>query len=464
MSSAKVVAKSQPPKAATTKPEAPLVDEDESDLADGARGGTKTDAKVATWAAGDFQINWLSTAIILVPPMLVIGAFFSGKVPVQWNTMIAAIIFYFYNGFGITVGYHRCFSHRAFTPHPALEWFLAVAGAGAFQGSIKWWGRNHRVHHRYVDTDKDPYNATRGFFYTHVGWMLMKQNYDLLGRVNVSDFKSSPLVRFQHVNYLPIALMSGVFLPTLVCGLGWGDWLGGYFYAALGKMVFVHHSTFFINSIAHTNLFGAKQNFSDAHTSHDSFVCALLSLGEGYHNFHHEFANDYRNGTKWYHWDPSKWFIRAAEMVGLAKDLVRVPNDVIRRNIYNVKYKNHQKEVARLRQKLDEIERKTLDSTVATSVWTWEEFQARVSAGAKLLVIGNYILDLKKVVPSGRGYTHRSKDIVWYDEHPGGKKILDMFVGKDATEAFSGGVYKHHDGAVNLLPHLRVASLKRATE
>merc|ERR1711916_165631 len=118
-------------------------------------------------------------------------------------------------------------------------------------------------HHRYIDTDLDPYNAKRGFFFSHVGWMLMKQDYSNLGHVDVSDLNASKAVRAQHVHYLKIAMLSGIVLPTLICGLGWGDWLGGYFYAALAKMVFVHHTTFFINSLAHSPLFAASQNFSD---------------------------------------------------------------------------------------------------------------------------------------------------------------------------------------------------------
>lgn len=332
---------------------------------------------------------------------------------------------------------------------------LSFAGAGAFQGSAKWWGRNHRIHHRYIDTDKDPYNAKRGFFYTHFGWMLMKQDYDLLGRIDISDFHCNKDIMFQHKFYFPLAMLSGVVIPTLVCGLGWGDWLGGYFYAALLKVVMVHHSTFCINSLAHTNFFGATQNFSDHHTSHDSFWCALFTMGEGYHNFHHEFANDYRNGTKWYHYDPSKWLIRLFEMSGIAKNLVRTPNDVIVRNTTNMKHKHHKKMVVELEQR-----KRALDITAPHS-WTWEEFQARVAKGDKLMVIGCDVIDLMRVVPTGSGYTHTNKNIVWYNAHPGGRKLLDMYVGKDATEAFTGGVYKHHEGAINILPHLRVATIKK---
>jgi len=308
-----------------------------------------------------------------------------------------------------------------------------------------------------VDTDKDPYNAKRGFFYTHVGWMLMQQDYGILGLVDVADFTASKMIMFQHNYYLPIALLAGILLPCGIAGYGWGDALGGLVYAGLLKMIIVHHTTFFINSLAHTSLFGAEQHFSDNHTSHDSVFCALLTLGEGYHNFHHEFAQDYRNGIKWWHYDPTKWAIRFFEIVGMAKNLVRVPNKVIEQNVYKLCLKKHAAEMEEIRSRLTSLEK----ATVVQATMTWAEFEKRVEKGARLVVVGDHVLDLEKVVPTGPGYTHGSKNVVWYEAHPGGRPILDSFVGKDATEAMTGGVYRHSEGAFNLLHHLRVAHLKR---
>lgn len=403
---------------------------------------------------GNYQINWVACMVLFIPPLMLVGAIAAG-IPLLKQTMIACFFCYLFNGLGITLGYHRLFSHRAFSAHKILQQIASFAGAGAFQGSIKWWGRNHRVHHRYIDTDKDPYNATRGFWYTHMGWMVMKQDYEILGRVDISDFHCNRVVMTQHKYYFPIAMLSGIILPTLICGLGWGDWLGGYFYAGIGKVVFVHHTTFFINSLAHTNFMGAKRNFSENHSSHDSAFCAVLTLGEGYHNFHHEFAQDYRNGIKWYHYDPTKWVIRALEWVGLAKNLVRTPNDVIDRNKSQLAHKRHLDAATTLQLRLQKLD------IPITQSWTWTDIEERVATGQKLLVIGDYVLDMRKSVPTGPGYTHKGKNFVWYDAHPGGRKLLDMYVGKDATDAFTGEIYKHSEGAMNLLPHLRVASLAK---
>ncbi|KAF5222792.1 putative fatty acid desaturase [Trypanosoma cruzi] len=415
----------------------------------------KVPSNLPQWTKGNYEINWVAVAVLALPPTMVFAAILAG-IPLLPKTLAVAAFFYVFNGMiGITLGYHRLFSHRSFVAHPILQWICVFAGAGAFEGSAKWWGRNHRIHHRYVDTPKDPYDATRGFFFSHMGWMVMKQNYGLLGKVDVSDFKYNIIIQFQHRYFFRIAMLSGIILPTLICGLGWGDWLGGYFYAGLAKVVFVHHCTFFINSLAHTSLFGAVQNYSDRNTSRDSMVCALLTFGEGYHNFHHEFAQDYRNGIKWYHFDPTKWTIRLCEWLRMASHLMRTPNEVIERNVKNLQYKGVRRQMELLEKRLGELE---LPTTVE---YTWEDVAKYVQQGQKLIVIGDNVIDLEKSVPTGSGYTHSNEKIVWYEAHPGGKKMLDIYVGKDATEAFQGGIYKHSLGAESLIPHLRIAKLKR---
>lgn len=406
---------------------------------------------------GNYEINWLNVAIVGMPHLMLLLALFVLEIPVQAKTLAVAVAIYFFNGIGITAGYHRMFSHRACVAKPWVQALFLFMGAGAFQGSAKWWCRNHRIHHNYIDTDKDPYNAKRGFFFSHIGWIIMKQDYRALGYVDVHDLSASKIVRRQHDFYLPIAIVSGILLPTLVCGLGWGDWMGGYFYAAIAKTMFVHHSTFFINSLAHSSLFGAKQNFSENHTSHDSWVCAVLSLGEGYHNFHHEFAQDYRNGIKWYHYDPTKWIIRALEVLGQVKNVVRTPKAVIEKNISTVQYNQHTRKMKSAKEALDAIDAKY----EVQETWSWEQFQAKCKAGEKLLVVGHHVIDLRKPISMGASYTHAETTMKWMNVHPGGARILDAYVGRDATAAMSGAVHRHSEGAFNLLQHLRVANIRR---
>lgn len=159
-----------------------------------------------------------------------------------------------------------------------LKYLLVLMGSAAVEGSVRWWSRDHRAHHRYVDTEKDPYAATRGFWYSHMGWMLVKQDPKKIGRASVADLDADPFIKFQHKYYILFALVMGILVPTAACGLLFGDWAGGYFYAALGRLIFVHHSTFCVNSLAH---FAGDQTYSDAHTSRNSVITALVTVGEG---------------------------------------------------------------------------------------------------------------------------------------------------------------------------------------
>lgn len=141
---------------------------------------------------------------------------------------------------GITAGYHRLWAHRAYNASKPLQYALAMAGAGAVEGSIKWWSRGHRAHHRYTDTDLDPYNAHQGFWYSHIGWMLIKPRRKP-GVADISDLSKNEVVRWQHRWYITLLLIFGLGVPTAVPGIFWGDWKGGYFFAGLARLVFVHH-------------------------------------------------------------------------------------------------------------------------------------------------------------------------------------------------------------------------------
>src|SRR5690606_37210122 len=162
-------------------------------------------------------------------------------------------------------------------------------------------------------------------FWAHMGWIMTRSNTAETYPMS-ADLRRNRLVMWQHRYYLPLAITVGIILPTLI-GAWMGSPLGGFAIAALGRIVMVHHTTFFINSLCH--MVGSR-TFNDDHTARDSWLLAILTFGEGYHNFHHSFQADYRNGVRWYHFDPGKWAIKSMSWVGLAKKLKRVPDDVIR--------------------------------------------------------------------------------------------------------------------------------------
>ncbi len=268
------------------------------------------------------KINWFNTLfLIFFPVASVVGLYwyFSTETFNPWLILLF-FAFYFATGLSITAGYHRLFAHKAYDAHPIMEWIYLIFGAAAFENSALRWCEDHRVHHRFIDKDKDPYNAKKGFWYSHIGWIL----FDLAEKDNSvfsRDLARNPRVAFQHKYYLPIAILASVVLPTLI-GYFMGTALGGFVFGFVIRVTVVHHFTFFINSLCH--MWG-WQPYSDADTSKDNPVLAFFTYGEGYHNFHHQFHNDYRNGIKWYHFDPSKWLIQFLANLRLAKNLKRAP-------------------------------------------------------------------------------------------------------------------------------------------
>ena len=224
----------------------------------------------------------------------------------------------------ITAGYHRLYAHAAYRAHPVLQWLILFFGAASFEQSALRWASLHRTHHRYVDTERDPYNIKRGFFYAHMGWMMSKKpemDYD-----NALDLQKNALLMRQHRHFQLWAITAGVIVP-LILGATSGHLLGAALLAIAARLAIVHHSTFFINSFAHT--FGSSEYDAES-TGKDNWIGALLTNGEGYHNFHHRFPSDYRNGVRWYHWDPTKWAVWLWSKLGLASELKRTTVDAIR--------------------------------------------------------------------------------------------------------------------------------------
>ncbi len=231
-------------------------------------------------------------------------------------------------GMSITVGYHRMWAHRTFKARAPLRLVLAIFGAMALQNSILNWAARHRVHHRYVDdVSRDPHSIKRGFWHAHIGWMLRDWPTTQADYSRVKDLERDPIVMWQHRNYWTLVWATNLGLP-LVLGLLLGDVVGMLLLAGVLRLVLSHHFTFFINSLAH--MWG-KRPYSDQNTAVDNGMVALLTWGEGYHNYHHAFQADYRNGVQWWQYDPSKWLINVCAWTGLVYDRRRIPAFKIQR-------------------------------------------------------------------------------------------------------------------------------------
>jgi stearoyl-CoA desaturase (delta-9 desaturase) len=270
------------------------------------------------------------------------------------------VVFITANNMAITCGYHRLFAHATYQAHPVLKVIYLAVGAMALQNSALLWSANHRDHHRFIDDpERDPYCARRGFWFSHIGWML--HNY-ASGEPNLStvrDLERDPLVMFQHRYYLPIALGMNFGTP-LLAGWATGDPLGTLLLAGFLRLVVGHHTTFFINSLAH--MWGLRP-YSDENTARDNGVIAMLTFGEGYHNFHHKFSHDYRNGVRWWQWDPSKWFISLMNWLGLANNLKRVPWFKIQRALLETQFRRAERQLALLpgRAQIEQLRRRVAD-------------------------------------------------------------------------------------------------------
>lgn len=238
--------------------------------------------------------------------------------------MIAfAIIFAFVTNLSITAGYHRHFAHKSYDTNGLMRFLFLFFGSSGFQGSALKWSSDHRRHHRFEDTENDPYSITRGFFHAHIGW-LVKKHY-VTQKISAPDLEKDFLIRHQHRHYLAWSIISGYFFPTLV-GVCMKDPLGGLLIGGGLRIFLTQQSTFFVNSICH---YIGNKPYCNKITARDSWFVALLTHGEGYHNFHHKFQIDYRNGIRWYQWDPTKWTIQALSLIGFAKKLRKVSSTEI---------------------------------------------------------------------------------------------------------------------------------------
>ncbi|OGO91863.1 MAG: fatty acid desaturase [Coxiella sp. RIFCSPHIGHO2_12_FULL_44_14] len=267
------------------------------------------------------RINWVNTLFLLLTPVIGVGGmlWLLSTGSIQWATWVWAGVYLWMTGLSVTAGYHRLFSHQTYRAVWPLRLAFLLLASATFEGSALEWSTDHRNHHRYTDTDKDPYSIRKGFWYAHMGWLFMldarRRDFS-----NVTDLSADRIVSFQHRFFVPLAVIMGFGIPAAVAAL-WGDAWGGFIIAGALRMAVNHQFTFCINSVCH--YFG-KRTYSDQQSARDHWVTAFFTYGEGYHNFHHQFSLDYRNGVRLFHMDPTKWLIYGLSRVGLAYHLRRV--------------------------------------------------------------------------------------------------------------------------------------------
>jgi stearoyl-CoA desaturase (Delta-9 desaturase) len=275
------------------------------------------------------KVNWTTSSFLIGTLFLSLTAapLYVWRFGLDWFQIVLFFVMLAACGFSITLGYHRLYSHLTFQAHWSIRLFVLIFGAGAFENSVLLWACEHRTHHKHVDHDEDPYDISKGFFHAHIGWLIFKlapyPPFD-----NVSDLKKDRMVMWQHRHIHLIAALVAFALPGALGFLwnGWAGALGGVLIGGVSRVVFLQHCTFCINSLCHTI---GRRPYSSKCSARDSWITALVTFGEGYHNYHHEFQHDYRNGVKPWQFDPTKWIIWTLSKVGLAAKLRTVSRERI---------------------------------------------------------------------------------------------------------------------------------------
>jgi stearoyl-CoA desaturase (delta-9 desaturase) len=220
--------------------------------------------------------------------------------------------------FFITAGYHRYFSHRSYKLGRGMQFVMGFGGSTAVQKGPLWWASHHRNHHRYSDTDLDLHSPLKGFWWSHVGWILCDKNKGW-DADDIRDFNKFPELRF-----ITDHDWIGPWLLGIACYFigGWSGLVFGFF----GSTVLLWHSTFLVNSLAHVM---GRRRYVTTDTSRNSALIALLTLGEGWHNNHHYYQASARQGFFWWEIDVSYYVLRALAAVGLVKELKQPPARVL---------------------------------------------------------------------------------------------------------------------------------------
>jgi stearoyl-CoA desaturase (delta-9 desaturase) len=262
----------------------------------------------------DRRIQWRSSIPFLAAQAIPLLAFVTG---VTRTAVVLFVACFTVRMFCITAGYHRYFSHRAYRVGRVTQALLAFGGTTAAQKGPLWWASNHRDHHRYADTDRDPHSPREGFWWSHVGWVLS-------GRAGpMRPEKIEDFARYPELRWLDSHDWVGPWLLGTACFLigGWSGLVFGFF----GSTVLLWHTTFTVNSVTHV---WGRRRYATSDTSRNNAIVAICTLGEGWHNNHHHYPNAARQGFEWWEIDVTYYVLRALSFVGIVSDLRQPPRAV----------------------------------------------------------------------------------------------------------------------------------------
>ncbi len=260
--------------------------------------------------AADERVNWKTSIPFLAVHFIPLLAIFTG---VTTKALIVGAVLYFGRMFFITAGYHRYFSHRSYKTSRVFQFILAFGGSMAAQKGALWWASHHRLHHRFSDTERDIHSPQKGFWWSHVGWILCDKynatDYDL-----IKDFSRYPELVWLNKHDWVGPWTAGIAAYLVA---GWSGLVVGFF----GSTILLWHGTFTVNSLNH--VFG-RRRYATTDTSRNSAILALWTMGEGWHNNHHYYAASVRQGFFWWEFDLSFYILKLLSFVHVVRDL-KVP-------------------------------------------------------------------------------------------------------------------------------------------
>lgn len=266
----------------------------------------------------DEKIGWLRQIPFILVHALPLLAVVTGT---RWQDWAVCLALYYARMIAITAGYHRYFSHKTYKMGRVMQFLMAFVGTTSAQKGVLWWAANHRHHHRYSDREEDIHSPKKGFWWSHVGWIMVTK-YDATQWDRVKDFAKFPELRFLNKHWWLPPTMLGVVV--FLVG-GWSMlWIGFFLSTAV-----LYHGTFTINSLSH--VFG-KRRYATTDTSRNNWLLALITCGEGWHNNHHHFCASANQGFYWWEIDVSYYVIKTFEALGLAWDVRKPSADALERN------------------------------------------------------------------------------------------------------------------------------------
>lgn len=296
--------------------------------------GTNTKQELTQSKPYEMEIVWHNVLLFII---LHSAAFYGVYLVFAENAYIDLLLSYivvFFGGMGITAGVHRLWSHRAYKARLPLRIFLMLCQSLAFQNSIYEWTRDHRVHHKFTDSDADPHNSRRGFFFAHMGWLMCKKHPDVKQKgkqIDMSDLEADPVVMFQKKYYFFIMPICCFVLPALFPYYYLGSSLKVcFFVGSMFRYCLSLHGTWLVNSAAH--FYGMKPYDKNISSVNNKMV-SMIAFGEGWHNYHHVFPWDYKAAELPYYYNWTTAFLNVMAKIGQAYDLKTVSEEMLLKRI-----------------------------------------------------------------------------------------------------------------------------------